>query len=127
MAERSLSGQIAFDITGVSEAEAEGEMQVDAGVVNPFGAIHAGALVWFADVVAANLVLGGEQIREGKDSFPVAITLNGQMLANRCTGPLTAVARWVQRGHPVATTRTEVRDQDGTLLLELTSTHTSTI
>ena len=125
MAERSLSGQIQFDILGVSDIEAEGEMQVQPGILNPFGTIHAGALIWFADVVATNLVLGDEQIREGMDSFPVAVTLNGQLLANRRDGVLTATARWVKRGRRLSTVRTEVRDQEDRLLLDLTSTHIS--
>ena len=125
MAERSLSGQIQFDIIGVSDIEAEGEMQVQPGILNPFGTIHAGALIWFADVVATNLVLGDEQIREGMDSFPVAVTLNGQLLANRRDGVLTATARWVKRGRRLSTVRTEVRDQEDRLLLDLTSTHIS--
>lgn len=125
MAERSLSGQIQFDIIGVSDTEAEGEMQVQPGILNPFGTIHAGALIWFADVVATNLVLGDEQVREGMDSFPVAVTLNGQLLANRRDGVLTATARWVKRGRRLSTVRTEVRDQEDRLLLDLTSTHIS--
>jgi uncharacterized protein (TIGR00369 family) len=127
MAECSLSGQIEFDITGVGDVEAEGEMQVTAGILNPFGTIHAGAIIWFADVVATNLVLGGEQVQEGIDSFPVALTLNGQMLAKRRDGTLTAISRWVKHGHPIATVRTEVRDQQGALLLDLTSTYHVTI
>jgi uncharacterized protein (TIGR00369 family) len=125
MSESSLSGQIQFDITGVSESEAEGEMQVTAGILNPFGTIHAGALVWFADVIATNLVLGGEEMQEGMDSFPVAVTLNGQLLSNRHDGTLTAIARWVKRGPRLSTVRTEVRDQENRLLLDLTSTHIS--
>ena len=100
-------------------------MQVQPGILNPFGTIHAGALIWFADVVATNLVLGDEQVREGMDSFPVAVTLNGQLLANRRDGVLTATARWVKRGRRLSTVRTEVRDQEDRLLLDLTSTHIS--
>ncbi|MBM3603683.1 MAG: PaaI family thioesterase [Alphaproteobacteria bacterium] len=125
MAERTLHGQIEFDITGVSEHEAMGEMVVTPGVLNPFGTVHAGALVWFADVVATNLVLGGEQVEEGMNSFPVAVTLNAQLLANRRDGHLTAQARWVKRGRRISTVRTEVRDAEGRVLLDLTSTHMS--
>lgn len=125
MAERSLSGQIEFDIIGVSEDEAEGEMRVTSGILNPFGTIQAGALVWFADVVATNLVLGRQQVPDGMDSFPVAVTLNGNLLNNRRDGMLTAKARWVKHGRRISTVRTEVRDQEDRLLLDLTSTHVS--
>ncbi|MEQ3641976.1 MAG: PaaI family thioesterase [Paracoccus sp. (in: a-proteobacteria)] len=125
MADHSFAGQIEFEITGVNEQEATGEMTVTAGILNPFGTIHAGALVWFADVVATNLVLGGEQPQEGMDNFPVAITLNAQLLTNRRDGVLTALASWMRRGRRISTVRTQVTDADGAVLLDLTSTHVS--
>ncbi|WP_405406253.1 PaaI family thioesterase [Paracoccus sp. Ld10] len=125
MSNHTLAGQIEFEITGVNDQEATGEMTITAGVLNPFGTVQAGALVWFGDVVATNLVLGGEQPQEGMDSFPVAITLNAQLLSNRRDGVLTAAACWVQRGRRISTVRTQVSDADGALLLDLTSTHVS--
>lgn len=125
MTYRTMTGQIEFDITGVSEKEAEGEMPVGAGVLNPFGTVHAGALIWFADVIATSLVLGGEPVSEGMDSFPVAVTLNAQLLSNTREGVLGARACWVKRGRRVSTVRTQVTDEDGRVLLDLTSTHIS--
>lgn len=125
MAEHTLHGLIEMDITGVTDQEAQGEMTVTAGILNPFGTIHAGALVWFADVIATNLVLGGEQVEEGMESFPVAVTMNAQLLANRSDGQLVARARWLKRGRRVSTVRTDVRDAEGRVLLDLTSTHIS--
>ncbi|CAM3279326.1 PaaI family thioesterase [Paracoccus nototheniae] len=123
MSERIIRGQIEFEITGVNEHEAEGEMLIAEGVVNSLGSVQAGALIWFADVVAMSLVLGGEQPQEGMDNFPVALTLNAHLLANRREGHLVARARWVLRGQAMSTVRTEVRDDAGQLLLDLTSTH----
>lgn len=123
MSNHSLSGQIEFEITGVNDQEATGEMPIDAGILNPFGTVHAGALIWFADVIATNLVLGGEQPQEGMDSFPVAITLNAQLLTNRREGVLSARACWVRRGRRISTVRTLVTDPEGAVLLDLTSTH----
>lgn len=125
MTNKTLSGQIEFDITGVGDSEAEGEMVVGPGILNPFGTIHAGALIWFADVIATNLVLGGEPITEGMDSFPVAVTLNAQLLANTRSGVLKAQSAWVKRGKRVSTVRTLVTDEADKLLLDLTSTHIS--
>lgn len=125
MPDHRLSGQIEFDITSVSQTEAEGHMAVGPGILNPFGTIHAGALVWFADVIATNLVLGGEPVTQGMDSFPVAVTLNAQLLANAQTGLLTARAVWVKKGRRVSTVRTLVMDDRGRQLLDLTSTHVS--
>lgn len=123
MAERSMVGNIEFEITAIGADQVEGEMVVGPGILNPFGTIHAGALIWFADVIATNLVLGGEPVSAGMDSFPVAVTLNAQLLANRQDGTLSAVAVWVRRGRRVSTVRTQVRDADDRLLLDLTSTH----
>ncbi|MBO9454580.1 PaaI family thioesterase [Paracoccus sp. R12_1] len=126
MANRTLTGQVEFDVTAVSETEAQGEMQIGPGMLNPVGTVHAGALIWFADVVATNLVMGGEQVTEGMDSFPVAITLNAQLLANQKQGSLAARAVWLRRGRRVSTVRTQVTDESGKVLLDLTSTHLGT-
>ncbi|MCG6112832.1 MAG: PaaI family thioesterase [Paracoccus sp.] len=123
MSNHSFAGTIEFEITGVNAREAVGEMTVTDDVRNPFGTVHAGALIWFADVVATNLVLGGEQPEEGMDSFPVAVTLNAQLLANRQEGVLTARASWLRRGRRVSTVRTQVTDGGDAILLDLTSTH----
>lgn len=123
MSNHSFAGQIEFEITGVNAREAVGEMIVTDEIRNPFGTVHAGALIWFADVVATNLVLGGEQPEEGMDSFPVAVTLNAQLLANRQEGVLTARACWLRQGRRVSTVRTQVTDAGDAILLDLTSTH----
>ena len=123
MSYKSLVGQIEFDILSVSDTEALGEMAIQPGIMNPFGTIHAGALVWFADVIATNLVVGEEQVTEGGDSMPVAVTLNAQVLSNRCEGVVTARAFWLRRGPRVSTVRTLVTDESDQVLLDLTSTH----
>lgn len=123
--DRQLNGKIDFTIGAVTQDQALGEMPVQAGILNPFGTIHAGALVWFADVIATNLVLGGNPITEGMDSFPVAVTLNAQLLANCLDGQVTARAVWVKRGRRVSTVRTLVSGPDGKVLMDLTSTHIS--
>lgn len=125
MAERSLHGQIEFHLTAVSESEAAGEMPVQPGIVGPFGSIPAGALVWFAELVAASLVLGGEEVAEGTDNVPVAVSLDVHLLAQCDKGVLVARAVWLRR-RPVAQVRTEVRGPDRSLLLELTSTYPAT-
>lgn len=123
--DRQLNGKIDFTIGAVTQDQALGEMPVQAGILNPFGTIHAGALVWFADVIATNLVLAGNPITEGMDSFPVAVTLNAQLLANCRDGQVTARAAWVKRGRRVSTVRTLVSGPDGKVLMDLTSTHIS--
>ena len=123
MTERTLSGKIDCDITGVSQTEVEGEMTVNDDILSAQGTIQPGALVWFADMIATCLVLGGEQPQEEVDSVPEAITINAQVLSNRGGGVLTARARWMRRARHVSTVRTQVRNAEGDILLDLTSTH----
>ena len=122
MTERIFRGQMEFDIVGVNEHEAVGEMEVTGAVLNDFGTVQAGALVWFADVVAMSLVLGDEQPQEGRDNFPVAVTLNAQLLRSCRDGQLVARARWMMQEGDVLAVRTKVRDAEGRVLLDLTST-----
>lgn len=122
----SMNGEIEFEITFVSDTEALGKMPVRPGILNPFGTIHAGALIWFADVIATNLAFGDKPLsKENMDSFPVAVTLNAQLLANQRGGQVTARSTWVKKGRRVSTVRTEVVDDGGRVLLDLTSTHVS--
>ena len=118
-------GSLAFRILETTEAECRAEMPISAGCLNPFGTVHAGALVWFADVTATRLALGGAEVTQGMESFPVAVTLNAQLLGNRQEGTLTATATWVKKGRRISTVRTLVTAEDGKTLLDLTSTHVS--
>jgi uncharacterized protein (TIGR00369 family) len=122
---RHYEGAIAFEVVSVAEDAAEAVMEIGPGILNPFGTVHAGALVWFADVVATRLALGEAEVTPGMESFPVAVTLNAQLLSNRQAGTLRARAGWVKRGRRVSTVRTLVEDEAGKVLLDLTSTHVS--
>lgn len=120
-----VDGRIVFS-AGIPDGDtARGEMPIQPGILNPFGTVHAGALVWFADVIATRLALGGADVTKGMESFPVAVTLNAQLLSNRGEGTLAAEATWVKKGRRVSTVRTLVRGPDGKVLLDLTSTHVS--
>ncbi|MGG7567404.1 PaaI family thioesterase [Rhodovulum sp. DZ06] len=117
------TGDIAFTLDAVTEQEATGRMAVAPGMLNPFGTVHAGALTWFADVVATHFVLQGATASEGMADFPVATSLNVQLLGNVTGGEIHATARWVKRGRRISTVRTELRSDAGKLLFELTSSH----
>ena len=121
----AYEGRIAFRVTAWSADRTTGEMPVQPGILNPFGTVHAGALVWFADVIATRHVFGEGAVEAGMASFPVAVTLNAQLLGNRNDGVLTAEATWVKKGRRVSTVRTLVSGPDGKTLLDLTSTHVS--
>lgn len=121
----TMSGEISMEITSANEIEALGMMPITPGILNPFGTVHAGAMVWFADVIATVLANGGAKMNAGAPDFPVAVTLNAQLLSNRQDGKLHARSTWVKRGRRVSTVRTEVSDDDGRVLMDLTSTHVS--
>lgn len=126
MITKKMTGQIELEVTSVTESEAIGKMPVGPGILNPFGTIHAAALIWLADVVATNLAFGDIPLtEESMGSFPVAVTLNAQLLANQREGNVTARAVWVKKGRRISTVRTEVTDDNGRVLLDLTSTHVS--
>ena len=57
-----LRGSIEFTITEHSADRVVSEMPVTAGIKNPFGGVHAGAMLWLADVTATRLVLGDRQM-----------------------------------------------------------------
>ena len=119
-----VRGGIAFDVELVRSGLATGEMKVTEAMLNPFGTVHAGALVWFADVVATVLAIGERDLAgPGGKGFPLAINLNAQLLSNRRDGVILAKAAFVKEGRRVSTVRTEVTDEAGKVLLELTSTH----
>jgi len=127
LASHRLEGQISFDVTYVSEGEATGRMTVRDGIRNPFGSTHAGALIWFADVVATTLALQGQVPTQGMSGFPLAINLNANLLSNCQDGTLHASARFVKKGRSISTVRTSVVSDTGKTLLDLTSTHIASI
>lgn len=117
------TGNIDFQITELTPVRVVGVLDISEGVLNPFGTVHAGAMVWFADTIATTLALGSAEAKPGEPGFPLALTLNVVLLGNRSNGLITAVSEFVKRGRTVATVRTLVIGPDDKPLLELTSTH----
>ena len=117
------SGSLDFQIVERTPDLAIGRMEVTHGSLNPFGTIHAGAMIWFADVVATTLALGEKEVQPGEAGFPLALTFDVNLLANRSDGMISATARFVKQGRTISTVRTVVTGPDDKPLLELTSTH----
>ena len=67
----NVEGSIKFSIVERSADRVVSEMPIIAGMKNPYGGVHAGAILWFADVTASILVLGpgGRRLR-GMKGFP---------------------------------------------------------
>ena len=97
------TGAIEFTTVEHSAERVVSEMPVAAGVKNPIGSVHAGALRCFADVTATLLVIGpGQAITPGMPGFPLAISLNANLVGNQGEGTLRATATFVKRGRTVS-------------------------
>ena len=120
---RAVHGAIDFTIVEQAADRVVGQMPVQPGVLNPYGVVHAGALLWFADVCATMLALGGAEAEPGSRGFPLAIALHAAFLGNQRDGVLEARASFVRRGRRVSVVRTTVNGAAGRLLADVTTTH----
>ena len=120
---KEYAGHLRFETQVISNEESRGTMPVQDGVRNPFGTVHAGALIWFADVTATRLALQGADVSTGGSGFPLAINITAQLLSNVTEGTLTARSRFVKRGRTMQVVRTEVTSDQGKVLLDLTTSH----
>ncbi|MCB2145309.1 MAG: PaaI family thioesterase [Deltaproteobacteria bacterium] len=118
-----INGQIEFTITEKTSDHVTAEMPIQAGILNPFGTVHAGATLWFADVTATVLVLESFDATEGMKGFPLAINLNAHLTGNSKKGIFHAQAKYVKRGKSVSIVRTTVTDNNGRLVAEVTTSH----
>jgi len=98
-------------------------MPIADGIKNPFGVVHAGAILWFADVTATVLAMGDTTPVDGMKGFPLAISLNAYFVSNQRDGSLTARARFVKKGKTVSVVRTTVSGADDRLIADVTTSH----
>jgi 1,4-dihydroxy-2-naphthoyl-CoA hydrolase len=120
---RDWRGEIEFSILEADEEHVRAVMPVKPGILNPLGMVHAGAMIWFADVAATRLAIGNAQIGANGTGFQLAIDLHAALVGNEREGELIAEARFVRRGKRVTVVRTRVTGAEGRLLLDMTTTH----
>lgn len=120
-----VEGRIEFQVIEQRPDRVISEMPVQPGVKNPYGGVHAGAILWFADVTATVLAMGSTEFSEGMAGFPLAITLNANFAGNQKEGRLKAVASFVKKGRTVSIVRTTVFGENGKLIADVTTTHVS--
>lgn len=118
-----VKGNIEFSVVEQSADKVVGEMPVQGGILNPFGTVHAGATLWFADVCATVLAFGGAQMSAGVAGFPLAISLDAKLLGNQKDGVLRATAVYVKKGKRLSVVRTTVTGADGRLIADVTTRH----
>jgi uncharacterized protein (TIGR00369 family) len=109
----------------VSQERAIGEMQFMPSLQQLTGVFHAGALIALADSTATFACMywlqeaGGDQ----PGAFPFTIQLSTNLLRNTRHGMVRAEAVPVHRGRSTQVVETRVSDDDGRLLLVVTTTH----
>ncbi len=118
-----VQGAIEFTVVEQGADRVVSEMPVLAGIKNPFGGAHAGAILWLADVTATVLAMGTTQASEGMKGFPLAISLNANFLGNQADGSFRAVASFVKKGRSVSVVRTLVTGASDRLIADITTSH----
>jgi uncharacterized protein (TIGR00369 family) len=119
-----IEGKIEFEVMEQTPEQVVSEMPVQSGVLNPYGVVHAGAILWLADVTATILVLGSSSLpTEGMAGFPLAITLNANFISNQKVGTFRAVASFVKKGKKVNVVRTIIYGKKDRLIADVTTNH----
>jgi 1,4-dihydroxy-2-naphthoyl-CoA hydrolase len=118
-----VQGSIEFTVVEQSAVKVVSEMPITAGIRNPFGVAHAGAILWFADVTATVLVMGKIEASAGMQGFPLAIALNANFLSNQSEGSFKATSVFVKKGRTVSVVRTTVVGAAEKLIAEVTTSH----
>jgi 1,4-dihydroxy-2-naphthoyl-CoA hydrolase len=118
-----VQGHIDFTITEQTAERVVAEMAIGSGIKNPFGTVHAGAILWFADVAATVLAMNSSTASEGMKGFPLAISLNANLLGNQKDGTLQSISSFVKKGKSVSVVRTVVSGTDGRLIADVTTSH----
>ena len=118
-----IKGAIEFEISECTAERVTAEMEIRAEMLNPYGVVNAGAILWLADVTASVLVMGEVEPAAGMQGFPLAINLNANFLGNQGRGRFRAVAVPVKRGKSLSVVRTTVSGAEGKLIAEVTTSH----
>jgi len=117
-----IKGEIEFSIVEKNPEYVISKMPVQNGMLNPFGTVHAGAILWLADVTATVLA----SIKQDK-GFPVAVNLFTNLLGNQRDGEIVAEARITRSGKRITVIRTLVKGNNDKLLAEVLTTHIQSI
>ena len=117
------TGNIEFFIEERNEEFVISSMPVNSGILNPFGTVQAGALIWLADVTASVLAITAHTVGEDGIGFPLAIDIHTTLVSNQMDGEIKAEARFVRSGKNVLVIRTRITGNGDRLLAEVTSTH----
>ena len=118
-----VEGNIQFTVVDQTPEQVTSEMPIQPGILNPFGVVHAGAILWLADVTATMLAMGSLNASEGMSGFPLAINLSAAFMGNQKAGKFKAVASFVKKGKTVSVVRTTVYGENGKLIADVSTSH----
>jgi 1,4-dihydroxy-2-naphthoyl-CoA hydrolase len=118
-----VEGNIEFTILEQRPEQVISEMQIQPGILNPYGVVHAGAILWFADITATVLAMGSTQFDDAVAGFPLAISLNANFASNQRAGRFRAGASFVKKGRTVSVVRTTVLGENDKLIAEVSTNH----
>ena len=118
-----VEGNLEFTIVEQGPDKVVSIMPVTAGIKNPFGVAHAGAILWLADVTATVLAMGKTDATAGMQGFPLAISLNANLVSNQTDGSFTATSVFVKKGKTVSVIRTTVTGAADRLIADVTTSH----
>ncbi|HVG20780.1 MAG TPA: PaaI family thioesterase [Blastocatellia bacterium] len=118
-----VEGSIEFTILEQRPEQVISEMPIQPGILNPYGVVHAGAILWLADVTATVLAMGSTQFDEAVAGFPLAISLNAYFASNQKSGTFRAVASFVKKGKTVSVVRTTVSGENDKLIADVSTNH----
>ncbi|WP_053981077.1 PaaI family thioesterase [Marinagarivorans algicola] len=119
-------GTIRFTLLSQSNDEVTSKMPVEKGILNPFGIVNAGAIIWFADVTASVLLLENSNPQEGMKGFPLAININANLIGNAKSGNFFATSTYVKKGRTVSVVHTVVTDEKQNIIADVTTNHVLT-
>jgi len=114
---------IEFAITERSAERVVSEMPFIEGIKNPVGVANAGAIIWFSDVTATVLVSEAFRASGGPQGFPLAISINANLVSNQTDGVFKATSVFVKKGRTVSVVRTTVTGAGGKLIADITTSH----
>lgn len=116
-------GELEFTIIERTSEQVVGEMPIRPGMLNPYGIVNAGAMLWFADVCASVLVFGGSQVEPGAAGFPLGVSLNAAFVGNQKEGNFKATSRYVKKGRQLSVVRTIISGENDRLIADVTTSH----
>lgn len=116
-------GEIRFSLISKSTEEVVAEMPIEKGILNPFGVVNAGAIIWFADVTASVLLLESVNLEEGMKGFPLAININANLTGNASDGKFIAKSTYLKKGRTVSVVRTTVTNLEEKIIADVTTNH----